>query len=413
MKIVNLIISLPILILVTILVRITAFYVFGDHQLENEWLIIVNNLFERGVLGINVVINEYYAIPKLADENDIVLPSVFMPPLYSYYIFFFKYFFSDFVNYVNLIIFTQILLSTVSVYFFFKILSFENSHKISCFFSYIFSLIPINIYSCVQISSISSQIFLLVYLFYILKSITINNYKNNKIISFTIVCSLLILLRGEFILFYIFTLIYFFIFNKKSLKLIFISLILSSLVISPYLIRNYINFDSFVITKSFGYNLLKGNNPEFKVEGNYEYIEKEYDRKNLNIKTDLNYEINLDNFYKKKAINYIFNEPFQFFLNYIKKVFAFLFLDLNSSYNNYYNFFHIIPKLLLSISSILGISILLKKKGFGQYISCYFILSILFFSIFFILPRYNLILLPIQVLVTVDLFKYILRKFFN
>ena len=158
----------------------------------------------------------------------------------------------------------------------------------------------------------------------------------------------MILLRGEFILFYIFTLIYFFIFNKKNLKLIFISLILSSLVISPYLIRNYINFDSFVITKSFGYNLLKGNNPEFKVEGNYEYIEKEYDRKNLKIKTDLNYEINLDNFYKKKAINYIFNEPFQFFLNYIKKVFAFLFLDLNSSYNNF--FFYIIPKLLLSIS---------------------------------------------------------------
>ena len=121
--------------------------------------------------------------------------------------------------------------------------------------------------------------FLLVYLFYILKSITINNYKNNKII-FHNVCSLLILLRGEFILFYIFTLIYF-LSSIKKFKINFYFLNTVSLVISPYLIRNYINFDSFVITKSFGYNLLKGNNPEFKVEGNYEYIEKEYVEKIL------------------------------------------------------------------------------------------------------------------------------------
>ena len=176
MKSVSSIISLPVLIFATIFTRLIAFYFFGDQQLENEWLIIVHNLFEKGVLGINVVINEYYAIPKLADADDLVLPTVFMPPLYSYYISLFRYFFSDFVNYINLIIFSQILLSTFSVYFFFKILSFENSKKIAFFFTCIFSLIPINIYSCVQISSISVQVFLLTYLLYILKRITINNY---------------------------------------------------------------------------------------------------------------------------------------------------------------------------------------------------------------------------------------------
>ena len=364
-------------------------------------------------MGINVVINEYYAMPKLAEADDLVLPTVFMPPLYSYYISLFRYFFSDFVNYINLIIFSQILLSTFSVYFFFKILSFENSQKIAFFFTCIFSLIPINIYSCVQISSISVQVFLLTYLLYILKKITINNYENKKIISFTVVCSLLILLRGEFILFYIFTLIYFFLFDKKNIKYIFISIILTSILISPYLIRNYINFDSFVITKSFGYNLLKGNNPEFRVEGNFEFIEKVHNRKDLKIKTEKNYEIVLDNYYKEKALEYISENPLKFIFNYVEKVFAFLFLDLNSSYKNYYNIFHIIPKLLLSISSIIGCIIMFKKKGFMQYISCYFIFNILLFSIFFILPRYNLILLPVQVLFTVELYKYALRKFIN
>ena len=193
----------------------------------------------------------------------------------------------------------------------------------------------------------------------------------------------------------------------------FISIILTSILISPYLIRNYINFDSFVITKSFGYNLLKGNNPEFRVEGNFEFIEKEHNRKDLKIKTEKNYEIVLDNYYKEKALEYISENPSKFIFNYVEKVFAFLFLDLNSSYKNYYNIFHIIPKLLLSISSIIGCIIMFKKKGFMQYISCYFIFNILLFSIFFILPRYNLILLPVQVLFTVELYKYALRKFIN
>ena len=39
--------------------------------------------------------------------------------------------------------------------------------------------------------------------------------------------------------------------------------------------RAYKNFNDLILTKSFGYNLLKGNNPEFKVEGNPNFIEKQ------------------------------------------------------------------------------------------------------------------------------------------
>ena len=37
-------------------------------------------------------------------------------------------------------------------------------------------------------------------------------------------------------------------------------------MVSPYLVRNYFQFNTLTITKSLGYNLLKGNNPDFKVE---------------------------------------------------------------------------------------------------------------------------------------------------
>ena len=413
MKKLNLSFSILILIFLTISVRFIAFYFFGDTQLENEWLILVHNLSIKGVLGINVVIDEYVAIPKLAEQENVVLPSVFMPPLYSYYIYSIKYLFSNFTNYINIIIFSQILFSTISIYIFFKIIKMNESFNCSIIFALIFCLIPINIYSTVQISSISIQVFLLVYFFYILKKFSLKDESFSQLIIFSILSALLILLRGEFILFYFFTLIYFFIYNSKKIKFFIISLIITSFILSPYIIRNYKNFNNLILTKSFGYNLLKGNNPEFKVEGNPDFIEKQYNRKDLNIETNNFYEIKLDDFYKDKSIEYIKNDPLNYISNYFTKVLSFLFIDLNSSYQNYYNTLHIIPKLILSFTSIVGGIIVFRKKGFLQYLSIYFFSNILFFSIFFILPRYSLILMPIQILLSVEFFKYFLRKFFN
>ena len=40
------------------------------------------------------------------------------------------------------------------------------------------------------------------------------------------------------------------------------------LIVSPYVVRNVILFETITITKSFGYNLWKGNNSNSLVEGN-------------------------------------------------------------------------------------------------------------------------------------------------
>tara|TARA_A100000164_G_scaffold379240_1_gene422972 strand:+ start:923 stop:2167 length:1245 start_codon:yes stop_codon:yes gene_type:complete len=403
------------LLLITLVSRAIAFYFFGDIDLVNEWKILVHNLETKGVLGYNVVLNEFTAYPKLANENEIVLPSVFMPPFYAYYLFVFKFIFSSFTNYVNIIIISQVILSTLTSFIFFKMLKLSETYNFSIFFTLVFSLIPINIYAAVQISSISIQIFLLVYFFYLLRLYSIKKFLTvSKIIVFSILSGLLILLRGEFILFYLLSIVYFFLFYKKNLNFFLITLMVTSLIISPYIIRNYYNFNSFVITKSFGFNLLKGNNPEFKVEGNTKFLETEFDRNNLNIKTDKMYEIRLDNFYKDRAIEYIKSDKTDFFKNYFVKILSFIFLDINSTYEKYYNIFHFIPKLILSAFSLFGAAIvILKNKSFIQYIGIYFLLNIFFFSIFFILPRYSLILLPVQILLSLETIKFLRRKLFN
>ena len=403
-----------ILILLSLASRIFAFYFVSDLNLVNEWRVLIHNLDISGTLGYNVVIDEFYALPKLATKTDLVLPSVFMPPFYAFFLYVIQLIFSSSLNFINIIIGIQICLSVFSVYIFFKTIQLTENNKVSFLFALIFSLIPINIYSSVQISSISIQVFFLSYFFYILRS-----YSLKKKISlywlliFSFLSGLLILLRGEFFLFYFFYLIYFFLIFSKNLKALFISLIITSLIISPYIIRNYNNFNTFVITKSFGYNLLKGNNPSFKVEGNPSFIEEKFNRKNLNIKTDSLYEINLDNFYKNKAIEYIKNDKTYYLQNYLKKVFSFVFLDINSSYQNYYNILHIGPKILLSTFSLLGGLLVLRRKGFLQYISLYFFFNIFFFSIFFILPRYSLILLSVQILLSLEFIKILFRKLFD
>ena len=401
------------LIFLSLVIKIIFAFIFGDSFLDNEWGIILHNFEISGTFGFNVVNNEFSATPKFAEAGEIVLPTVFMPPLYFYYIYLLKILTNNFLNIVYLVIFSQIILSTVSIYIFHKILKNFGQDEVSALFlTAIFALFPINIYASLQISSVTLQLFLSILFFFFL--ITYSRKQEIKyLLFFSIISGLLILIRGEFLIFYFFTVFYFFVFFKKNLTKLCLSLFITILVISPYLNRNYQQFDTLVLTKSFGYNLLKGNNPSKIIEGNADFINKEFNKQELKIKTDKRYEIKLDNFYKDKAIEYILQDPVAYVKLYFLKIFSFLFIDMKSTYPDYYNIFHIIPKIFLSISSLIGGIMVINKKGFFQYLSIYYFLNILLFSIFFILPRYSLIFLPVQLLLSLEFLRYLKRKLFN
>ena len=67
------------------------------------------------------------------------------------------------------------------------------------------------------------------------------------------------------------------------------------LTISPYLIRNMVVIDTITITKSLGYNLWKGNNPNSLVEGGV-IIDENLRKEINNIPKDKFYGINFNNF---------------------------------------------------------------------------------------------------------------------
>ena len=380
------------LFLFSILIRIPAIVMFGDQSLENEWKDIVNNL----IVGKGFL---YRGEPNL-----------FMPPLYAYYLYFFSIFNFEDQNYVKLILSSQILLSSIVVVLFYKLNQEFFSKRTSLYSSILLTIFPLYIYSCTQISSISLQVFLTtVFLFCFFQILNRNN--SLIIFVFSLVSGLLILLRGEFLIIFIFSIIYFIIFFKINIKKILLILLISFITISPYMIRNIILFDSISITKSFGYNLWKGNNTHSTVEGSVIHNENLLS-KIERIPKNNRHAINLDKVYLDEAINNIKEEPKKYLFLSFKKFVSFMFININSSDPKYYNIFHYIPLLLVGLTSLAGIILSNKRSYKLNYLILIYFIIIIIFSFFFVLPRYKLAILPLQIIFTNILVEKIYRKFF-
>jgi len=393
---------LTFLLFISFLARVIQVYFVRDLSFENEWNILVNNLIKYKSYA-------YY------NFNEQPIPSVYMPPLYAFFIYFIKTITaSNGTELLYTIILIQILLSTYSVYLFYQLNGNFFSKKISLINSSIYSLVPLNLYACGQISSITLQVFLS-FLFLNLLFLIIKEQTKKNIIFFSFTSSLLILIRAEFILIFIF--IIFFIFIKKKIKLknMIKILVIVALIISPYITRNYIHFNQIFIVKSLGYNLWKGNNELSKVEGHAESFEKE-EHKNIkvkidNLKKDKFYELNRDKVLLNEAINNLQENPIRYILQYIKKFLSFFFVDLQSTYPLYYNFFHIFPLIFISLFSFAGLPMIFKdRKLESKFLLLYLVANLVIFSIFSILPRYKLIIIPIQIISASYFIIYLFKK---
>ena len=389
---------LILLIFFSVFIRIPVIFLFGDTNLDNEWKIIVGNLVEH----------QQFSLRRF---DKFFLPNLTMPPFYALYLYFFSIFNLDQSNYVLLVLASHTLLSGISVALFYKINKIFFSQKISFYSSLFFSLFPLHLYACGQISSITLQIFFLILFFYFFFQFV---EKKNilSIILFSLVTGLLILLRAEFILIFILSLFYLLIFLKASIKNILLIFLITLITISPYLIRNILIFEKITITKTFGYNLWKGNNPNAKVEGSG-LIEKNLQNQIEKIPKDKFYQFNFDKIFLDRAIENITMEPKKYLILFVRKMASFLLIDIESTYQNYYHPLHYLPVLLLGITSLIGIIFSDKKSYRLNYLILIFFFNVIIFSSFFILPRYSLVILPLQIIFTNILIQYLRDKFFH
>ena len=393
--------QLPVIIFIAAVLRAIAIYYFHDFEVANEWNILLENLKTNGILSVHTV-------------QGTPVPNIFMPPLYPLFL----YSVNSLVNNINfflwVIFFLQLFFALISIYLTNKILLEFFSKNLSLIGTFIFAIFPLNIYAVSQISSITLQILLLNFFFFSYFKL-FKKLELSQIFLFSISAALLMLLRGEFFIFAILSIFYLYLKQKNLKKIMLISLI-TLLIVSPYLYRNYNIFGVITITKSSGYNLLKGNHPKTKAEGTQMFLLVGEIVPEVKVKLDQliakgpssNYDLAQDKILLDQAIKFIKDDPIHYVKLYFKKIVSFMLIDLNAEYPNYYSPLHIIPKIILGITSLVGIILSFNFRiNALNFVTLYYFANIGLFSFFFILPRYSLSLLTIQVILSL----LVLKKF--
>ena len=401
------------IIIFSFILKFAAIVLFHEKFLSNEWLVLMNNFQEHQSYS-------YYVFDGRA------IPSSYMPPLYFIFLLLTKIISFELFNYIYLIYFFQLIFSTISVLLFYLICKNFLSENYSILGSFIFSIFPLLVFSCTLISSASLQLLLYLLFFNLYLNILIRNSTKTSFIYLILVSSLCLLLRGEFLIIFLFSLFYLVVCDSKKITYAAISLIFSLLIISPYILRNYNNTGKLHIINVSGYALWKGNNQLSKVEGfgepldpavRYKWPEieefnslyKKLDRIEQNNK----YEINRDKIFFNEATQNIIQEKKKYLILYLKKFVSYLFLDLNSSNKNYFNYTHTIPVLIFSVLSFPGMILAVKKSINREKI--YLILMVFLISallsLFFILPRYKITIIGFQIIFSLYFIEYVFNKF--
>ena len=159
-------------------------------------------------------------------------------------------------------------------------------------------------------------------------------------------------------------------------------------------------FETFTITKTTGYNFWKGSHPDAEGLEGSEIIDDNLQKQIDKIPKDKFYGLNFDNLFLDQAIINIKKEPVRFLTLFLKKAVSFLLIDISSTHPDYYNPLHYLPVLVLGITALIGISLSDKKSYKLNYLILIFFFYVFIFSTVSILPRYKLIILPIQIIFT-------------
>jgi len=103
--------KLSLVIMLGLLTRVIAIFYYADTKLDNEWGILLNNLYDHGILSYR-------------SFNGNLISTAFMPPLYVYFLFAIKLVTPESVEFVTIVLLVQIILSTFSIFFFYKLSNF-------------------------------------------------------------------------------------------------------------------------------------------------------------------------------------------------------------------------------------------------------------------------------------------------
>lgn len=391
--------------------RIFAAIFFGDKILDHEFDVLARNFVNGFGYSYWSLLENGELTNKYAPEALLHLPSAYMPILYPLLVTLFVYVFGYNSASVFLLLAFQSFLGAINCLMIGKIFE-EKFNKKSFSLIYLTAFFPLHIFMSTQISASTVYVFLIscVLLFYH-RLLKFRDIKHSIFLGISL--GLLTLSRADAILIIPAIIILLtFIHRNISSKYTLVFALSSLLIIAPLSVRNYNTFGFFYpLTISGGLNLWLGNNDDatgsrMNYVVPYKPIPKTIQDQIQSLKVDKNYEVALDNIYKEEAKQFIINNPLKSVKLSIKKIIFFWvhIYDERVKYPLMNNILYWGPWIILLPFFMFGFRDIIKDFK-SHDLEIFLILYFTFiYSVFFVLPRYRLIVLPIYLILSMKFF---------
>ena len=398
--------------LIAFLLRIIASFFFGDKMIDMEFHVLVTNFMNGHGFSYWAVSADGSMAYEVIDGASKYLPSAYMPVLYPLFLATIVSFIGYTESSVFIILIIQSLMGAFSCLLIKDLYELKFDKKNSYLTAWLAAFFPLHILMSSQTSASNLYVFLIICVLYSYHLLIKNNSEKTAL-ALGLFLGLLTLARADAILLIpaIFILLTFF-HKKIHMKNRLFIILFSFLTIMPYSARNYHHFDFiYPLTVSGGFNLWVGNN-ENATGSNYSgqniRSKEMIDKINL-LKKDNMYEKNWDEIHKEEAILYMKENPLRVVQLSIKKV-IFFWVHIYDKSIKYPGLNHILywgPWIAMLPFFILSLPLVVKNYRRNE-LEIFMLLYFTFvYSVFFVLPRYRLIVFPIYLLFS---FYYINRK---
>lgn len=391
------------ILILSFIVRLIAIFLLGDSKLDHEYATLVPNLLDgRGysyysVNQLGVITREYSPNPK------IVMPSAFKPPIYSMMVAAFGYLFG--LNFTGILIFEiiQAIIGVVTCWLIYDVGRIKFNNQVAILALLIASTFPLLAFASAQISDITLQVFLRCLFYWLLFKLEIQPNSKGLLSLIGVSMGMLLIARTEMWLYLPFIVLWMiWIFKEKWLRLFTPIMLVAMITVAPWVIRNYVQFNTVTLNTSGGLNLWEGQNAEAKgVPSWYTQPRAELSDsakvKISELEPTKYYEIKLNQIYFDEAKSFILLHPKRVLELGLRKLLFYwgaVYPGVNFTYSNVDSPFYWLPWLLILPFFLYGI--ILNIRSFKQHFLFHtsFFLSTITVMTFFVLPKYIVFVLP-------------------
>lgn len=391
------------LFILALVPRIVAIWIVGDRAFENEFGVLVQNMLNGNGYSYYSVSSEGKIAPEYSDAAIYHIPSAYMPPGYPFFLTCITFFTGDNNSAPYFVEIIQALLAAITSVLLYKIVAIKFNAKIAFFSALLFCFYPILVFSASQITAVTLYLFFnILTVFSLIKG----EQTEHTCWYYTagLAFGLLILSRGQVLLYFPFIAVWIFaVSKKKRFKKAIVFIGITVLVLAPWGIRNFYQFGKLTsLTLSGGISLWQGQN-ENATGTRSEYtnpsVEISDNLRNqiISLKPTKDYEFILDKIYFKEALSFMKRYPLSVIRLSFKKLTFYwgYYWGINCIYPGAKSPLYWLPWFLILPFFVIGIIISLKDFKRLSIFYIYFSLSTLIVMVFFVIPRYRLFILPL------------------